>query len=215
MKFTLLIVMLLSLLALPGCSTGQAEVTFHSPQASKSVYERFPGAYITSNRDGEYDIILVNDTLRSAGQESSKKPLQPVTQPPLQQAIHIHVFWRPVEGAMIKESSITNAIVHWYVFSGEGSRGTDMLHYQGAAFVMLDAKRDTARIIIGDGQIAPRLIKGGIHDPIGPSKITGTALAIRNDARVRELLASFQEKASGSNPFWTEAENDVTPAVAK
>ena len=207
--------MLLSLLALPGCSTGQAEVTFHSPQASKSVYERFPGAYITSNRDGEYDIVLVNDSLRSAGQESSKKPLQPVTQPPLQQAIHIHVFWRPVEGAMIKESSITNAIVHWYVFSGEGSRGTDMLHYQGAAFVTLDANRDTARIIIGDGQIAPRLIKGSIHDPIGPSKITGTVLAIRNDSRVRELLASFQEKASGSNPFWTEAENDVMPAVAK
>jgi len=213
LKFFLLTLALIPLLATTGCSSGQAEVTFTSAQLKNSVYEQFPGAYITSNRDGEYDIVLVNDTLRAAGQESSKKPLQPVTQPPLQQAIHIHVFWRPVEGAMIKESSITNAIVHWYVFSGEGSRGTDMLHYQGAAFVTLNPKRDTARIIIGDGQIAPRLIKGDIHDPIGPSKITGSVLAVRNDARVRELLASFQEKASGTNAFWTEAENDVTPAV--
>lgn len=215
MKLLIFTLLFLPLVSLTGCSSGQAEVTFTSPQAKTSVYERFPGAYITSNRDGEYDIVLVNDTLRSAGQESSKKPLQPVTQPPLQQAIHIHVFWRPVEGAMIKESSITNAIVHWYVFSGEGSRGNDMLHYQGAAFVTLDAKRDTARVIIGDGQIAPRLVKGNIKDPIGPSKITGTVLAVRNDARVRELLANFQEKASGSNPFWTEAENDVMPAAVK
>src|SRR5438034_5005891 len=127
------------ILILAGCSHTPSQVTFTGQAATgtkhpSSVYERFPGAYITSNRDGEYDVVLVNDTLRAASSESRKRsPLRPVSQPPLQQAIHIHVFWRPVAGAMVKESSITNAIVHWYVFNGEASGGTDMVHYQGAA----------------------------------------------------------------------------------
>ena len=198
-----------------GCASRQADVKFTQNKGGNSLVQSFPGAYITSNRDGEYDIVLVNDTLRAAGEVSAKKPLQPVKQPPLQQAIHIHVFWRPVDGAMVKESSITNAIVHWYVFSGEGSNGTDMVHYEGAAFVTLDAKANSAKINIGDGQIAARSIKGDLKDPVGPSRITGTILAVRNDARVRDLLASIQSKANGTSTAWSEAEVDTGAAIGK
>src|SRR5207248_3182385 len=154
--------------------------------------------------------LPIYDTLRAASSESRKRsPLRPVTQPPLQQAIHIHVFWRPVSGAMVRESSITNAIVHWYVFNGESSGGTDMLHYQGAAFVQLSTKGDTAQIIIGDGQIAPHQTRGDLKDPIGPSRITGTVSAVRNDARVKDLLTRLQDKAAGHDRIWTEAEADT------
>lgn len=213
MKLSLL--SLAILIALSGCSSGRADVKFTQRGTGNSVYTSFPGAYITSNRDGEYDVVLVNDTLRAAAPEASKKPLQPVTQPPLQQAIHVHVFWRPVEGAMVRESSITNAIIHWYVFSGEGSRGMDMVHYEGAAFVTLDPRKDTCRINIGDGQIALRQVKGNLKDPIGPSQITGSIFAVRNDTRVRELLASFQAKASGTAPDWSAAEADTGAAIGK
>jgi hypothetical protein len=210
---------LLSLLILPlltGCATGPAEVRFTAAQTGKSVFEAFPGAYITSNRDGEYDVVLVNDTLRSASSEkASKKPLQPISQPPIQQAIHIHLFWRPVEGAMMKESSITNAIIHWYVFGGEGSRSTDMVHYQGAAFVRINPGSKTASVQIGDGQIAAREVRGDIVDPVGPSRISGSLVAVRNDARVRKLLAGFQSRLDNTAPQWHEAQTDTTSIFDK
>ena len=209
------LVLTLIAMVLTGCSSGKAQVTFTKPENLGSVYAQFPGAYITSNRDGEYDIVLVNDTLRSAGLESSKKPLQPIGQPPIEQAIHIHLFWRPVEGAMMKESSITNAIIHWYVFTTEGSRQTDMLHYQGAAFVTMSTRGEFSRVQIGDGQIEPKLMKGNLKDPVGPSRITGSIYAVRNDAKVRELLSSFQAKAGGNDPTWSGAETDAAPVVAK
>jgi hypothetical protein len=153
--------------------------------------------------------VLVNDTLRAARQEKRKMPLRPVRQPPLQQAMHIHVFWRPVTGAMVKESSVTNAIVHWYVFNGEASGGSDMVHYQGAAFVKLYPKGEGAEVTIGDGSLAPQQVRGAMTDPMGPSRITGTILAVRNDARVKELLAGLREKATGSERLWTEAEAEA------
>jgi hypothetical protein len=204
---------LFALVLISGCATQSAQVTFTRDQTNKSVYQSFPGAYISSNRDGEYDIILVNDTLRAARQQRAKKPLQPMAQPPLQHAIHIHVFWRPVGGAMAKESSITNAIVDWYVFSPEFAHRTDMLHYQGAAFVQLHPKGDTAQITIGDGQIAAHENRGDLKDPIGPSRITGYIVAVKNDARVRDLIGRLTEKASGDQHPSTEATTDETPAL--
>ena len=227
----------LCLCAAAGCSNKDARVTFthdphpatpnqgeavtsikSAPRSGGSVYAQFPGAYITSNRDGEYDIVLVNDTLRVSGGGGTtwtgkKVPLQPVAQPPLQQAIHLHVFWRPVAGAMVRESSVTNAIINWYVFNSEASAGSDMVHYQGAAFVTLKPSGDSATITIGDGQISPHAVRGAMKDPVGPSRITGTIYATRNDARVRELIAGLADKAAGRDKFWTEAaESDASPA---
>jgi hypothetical protein len=214
MKIALPALVLISLLA--GCSSGKAQVTFTKPEKLGSVYERFPGAYITSNRDGEYDVVLVNDALRAAGRHvSSKKPLQPIAEATLQQAIHIHVFWRPMAGAMVKESSVTNAIIHWYVFGNDGSRGVDMVHYEGAAFVMLDDGKNKTDVTIGDGQLAPRQIKGDLRDPVGPSRITGSITAVRDDSRVKSLLAAFQTKATSTEPAWTQAETDGEPAFGK
>jgi hypothetical protein len=202
-----------SAVALSGCSTGNAEITFRkdAPAAAgsaRNVFEDFPGAYITSNRDGEYDVLLVNDTLRAAPAGRRNRPLKPVAEPPLQQAVHIHIFWRPTNGAMVRESSVTNAIVHWYVFSTDSARGSDMIHYEGAAFVKLTAKGDRAEITIGDGEVSPKEVRGGLKDPVGPSRITGLITAVRNDARVRELLGSLQDKVAGNDHYWTEARGD-------
>jgi hypothetical protein len=207
---------LLLIVGLTGCNaSSDARVTFapNQPSTHKAVYESFPGAYISSSRDGEYDVVLVNDTLRSAEVPGKKRPLVPVAQPPIQQAMLVHVFWRPVSGAMMKESSITNAIVHWYVFSGEASGKTDMLHYQGAAFVKLNLKGDTTFITIGDGQIASTDKRGQMKDPIGPAKVTAEIMAVKNDARVKELTRRIQEKAAGTDRFWTEAQSDTGKAL--
>lgn len=197
--------------ALAGCSTGRAEITFRKqapaiPASARNVFENFPGAYITSNRDGEYDVLLVNDTLRATPpKQRRKKPLKPIAEPPLQQAVHIHIFWRPTNGAMVRESSITNAIVHWYVFSTDSAKSSDMIHYEGAAFVKLATKGDRAEIRIGDGEVSPKDVRGGLKDPVGAARITGLITAVRNDARVRELLGSLQDKLAGNDHYWTEA----------
>jgi hypothetical protein len=199
--------------ALSGCSTGNAQITFRKEAptvaaSARNVYEDFPGAYITSNRDGEYDVLLVNDTLRAAPEGHRKKPLNPIAEPPLQQAVHIHIFWRPTNGAMVHESSITNAIVHWYVFSTDSAKGSDMIHYEGAAFVKLATKGDRAEITIGDGEVSPKEVRGGLKDPVGPSHISGLITAVKNDARVRELLGNLQDKVAGNDHYWTEARGD-------
>lgn len=192
------------LLTPPGAQAPVAASSKAHP-APRPVYTEFPGAYISSSRDGEYDIVLVNDTLRAANDHGKNRPLKPVAQPPLQQAMVIHVFWRPVSGAMVRESSVTNAIVHWYVFSGESSGRTDMLHYQGAAFVKIKPSGDTATVTIGDGDLAPTQARGDLQDPIGPSRVTADIIAVRNDARVRELQSRIADKAQGKDRFWTEA----------
>lgn len=200
------------LIILAGCMHHRtSEITFRQPAPSKSprnLFENFPSAYITSNHAGEYDILLVNDTIRSAPAAKRKKPLKPVAEPPIQQAIHIHVFWRPTNGAMVRESSITNAIVHWYVFSPDGSKRHDMLHYEGAAFVKLDSSGSYTTVTIADGEIFPKELRGGLKDPVGKSRITGSVTAVRSNSRVKELLASLDDRIAGNEHFWTEARGE-------
>jgi hypothetical protein len=205
------LVTLIALSALAGCNSSDAQLEFHPTHTKGNVYETFPGAYISSTRDGEYDLVLIKDTLRSGPVGNSKGPLQPVTQPPLQQAVCIHIFWKPTSGAMIRESSITNAIVDWYVFGPEHRRNPDMLHYTGAAFVKLDAEGNLAYITIGDGDILPAQVRGNLKDPVGAARLTGEVTAVRNDGRVREVLESIKDRISGNDRVWTEAESDTTP----
>ena len=191
--------------AVCGCSSGgSARITFSGDGKRVPVYQQFPAAYISSSKDGEYDIVLVSDVIGNAGEvRTDRKPLRPVTQPPVQQAMHIHVFWRPVQGAMVRESSITNAIIHWYVFgSAEGST-VNSLHYQGAGFVALSPGSQSASITIGDAQIQPKDSRGNMKDPVGTSRVTGSIIAVRNDARVKELLKTLQDQAAGNDRFWT------------
>jgi hypothetical protein len=213
----LLPLFLFTLITLTGCSHyTDAQLLFHPTKPiaknTRNVSESFPGAYISSTKDGEYDLVLVKDTLRATRAKEKKGPLQPVTQPPLQQAVCFHIFWKPTHGAMIRESSVTNAIVDWYVFGPEYQAKPDMLHYTGAAFVKLDSKGNITWVTIGDGDIAPAQSRGNLKDPVGPARISGDIIAMHNDGRVRELLQSIKDRIAGNDHIWTEAQNDLAPA---
>ena len=207
-------ILLASLLA--GCSSPSSRINFTQSLNKKSFFEQFPGAYITSNQNGEYDIILVDDTVRSATKSTGKRPLQSVSQPPLQQALHIHVFWRPSHVGLAKDACVTNAILHWYVF-GTGETGSqDMVHYEGAAFVTLDVGKDKAHINIGNGNIAVRKIQGDFRDPVGPSQISGNITAIHNDSKVKDLLSDFQNRANGREAIpAANVQVDESPIIAR
>ena len=206
----------LMLFSAAGCSSPSAQINFTKANDKKSFFEQFPGAYITSNQNGEYDIILVDDTLRSSGKQESKKPLTPIKQAPLQQGLHIHVFWRPPHAELAKEACVTNAILHWYVFGSGAGSTQDMVHYEGAAFVTLDPGSDKSHIRIGNGSIAVRKIQGDFRDPVGPSQITGTITAIHNDSKVKDLLADFQNRANGKSAIpAAAAEVDESPVIGR
>ena len=211
-----IVFLLFILLGFTGCSATTSQINFTKNTDKKNFFEQFPGAYITSNQNGEYDIILVDDTLRSSRKQTGKRPLTSISQPPLQQGLHIHVFWKPNHSGLAREACITNAILHWYVF-GTGETGhQDMVHYEGAAFVTLNSGKDRSQIHIGNGSIAVRKIQGDFRDPVGPSQISGNINAIHNDSKVKDLLIDFQSRASGTAAIPTgNAVVDESPIIGK
>ena len=70
-------------------------------------------------------------------------------------------------------------------------------------------------VTIGDGNLAPRQVRGEMTDPVGASRIKGTIIAVRNDARVKELLAGLREKVNGNERLWTEADADNNPIFGR
>lgn len=196
----LLLVAFVGISALTGCSSGRGNVQFTSvsPAGPRDYLQNFPAAFISSNKSGEYDVVLLNDDRHGQRPKASKKPLQPMGATPLTQALKIHIFWRPVSGVMLHESSVTNAIIDWYVFGSRDGRHVDLLHYQGAGFVTLRPGGKSASITIKDGQVTPTQSIGDIKDPVGKSIINGTIFALRNDQRVKEILNTLTEETAAA-----------------
>jgi hypothetical protein len=183
-----------------GCSSGRGNVQFTSvaPTGPRNYLQDFPAAFISSNKAGEYDVVLLNDDLHGKRPRASKKPLQPIGATPLTQALKIHIFWRPVSGVMLHESSVTNAIIDWYVFGSRDGRHVDLLHYQGAGFVVINPRGNSASVTINDGQVIPTQSIGNIKDPVGKSTINGMIYAIRNDQRVKEILSTLADETAAA-----------------
>jgi len=184
----------------PGCSTGSGNVTFtsHTAAGPREYFQEFPAAYISSNKSGEYDVVLLNDDLHGHRPKPSKKPLEPVGAVPLTQALKIHIFWRPAAGVMLRESSVTNAIIDWYVFGSRDGRTVDLLHYEGAGFVVLNPVGAAARVVINDGQVAPTQSIGDLKDPVGRAVINGSIFAVRNDQRVKDILSTLTDETAAA-----------------
>src|SRR3954452_5548173 len=96
-------------LLLTGCSSSRGKVTARADEGHTLLAQSFNSAYITSNRVGEYDVILVQDPQATPPASAAKKtwksllpgastptarPLQPLASDHLKQVVHIHVFWQ-------------------------------------------------------------------------------------------------------------------------
>lgn len=189
----LAIVALLSLvLPLAGCSSRGGSVTFNSTDGSHTLVQSFNQAYITQNKSGEMDVILVDSaTDWDYGQPSKNKPLQPTTLSPIRQVMRIHLYWRPLAGTT-KNPAAINSTIDWYVLGPDGS--TDMLVYEGAGFITADTSGSKRDVEIRDGRIRLKSRRGNLHDPVGTALITGQVTARTNDIRVKDTVAEIEQQ---------------------
>jgi hypothetical protein len=112
--------------------------------------------------------------------------------------VHIRVHWRPLRGSKPDHPSATNAVVDWYVTApaGDASQANDRLHYQGAAFVEIDAKNGVAKVRVSKGQVSLVEAVGSLHDPVGRSVLAGTFTARRSETMVAANTAPLRLDAA-------------------
>lgn len=177
-----------------GCgSGGPGKLTLDAQESHQLYAQDFAEAYITSSRDGEYDIVLLQESIdRSKPFSTGGKPLQPVGHTDLRQLVHIHIFWQATGGSVAKDGVVTNATISWYLIGREGGDRPEVLRYEGAGYVMLDEGKKTTRVQIRDGQMRRTQMQGGMRDPLGPSRLTGGVVAKRDGQVVREILADLK-----------------------
>jgi hypothetical protein len=186
-----LLILALTLVA-AGCSRHVGGTVTLDPFDNPTNFtQQFDQAFISSGRQGEYDIILVDSGGIERVKTPKKGPLQPRALAPMRQVVHIHCNWRPQLG-MQHHPAALNSSITWMVLGEAGAN--DLVVYEGTGLVKLggdEAKRD---IRIRNAQVWPKVVRGGITDPIGQARIDGEVVARTNDPRVRETLAEMQKQ---------------------
>jgi hypothetical protein len=202
-------------LLLTGCAGGGSSVTIKPVNADRAFARSFEQSYVSRKTDGSYDVVLVHDDavkLASvAAGGKAGRPLQPAAAMPLRQVVHIRVMWRPMIGTETDSPSATNASIDWYVLGGGTERWTDLLHYGGAGFVTVDHHGDTRRVTIRNATLKPRASQGGLADPLGTAKLTGSLVARRDPRRVRELLLETRDAITAVEAIAAAAASHAAP----
>jgi len=184
--------------SLIGCAAPPATMTVSSQQKHVSYAQTFQQAYAGRTDDGTYEFLLVADDAQRATAAQKKKPgqpLEPIARPPLRQVVYLKVLWRPMTGT--DSSAANNATIDWYVLSDAASGQTDLLEYQGTAFVYVTPKDNTAKVDVRAGTITPFAARGSLHDPVGVAHLSGSFTAVANDDRLEELLAATRARTTG------------------
>jgi hypothetical protein len=182
-----------ALLLAAGCSSAtKGRLTLQGDESQSLYSQSFNQAYISSSRDGEYDLVILQDPTTTAKKGNANKPLQPLNGGELRQIVHVHVFWQAAGGSVAKDGVVTNATIDWYVLGSPTTDRREAIRYQGAGYVLLDEGKKATKVVIRDGTIKMSEISGAMRDPIGPAKLYGTIKATRNSEYVRGLLADLK-----------------------
>lgn len=183
--------LLLLLPLLSACSDQGGTITLVPLDGSPSLKMDFGQAYVSRPAAGEYDIVLLDSPAENAYRRpKKKKPLEPIPIEPLQQVLHIHLYWQPMVGTE-KNPAAINASMNWYVLGPDGS--SDLIVYDGAGLVALDGEH----LSIRDGELAPGRRHGRLSDPVGPARIFGDASVRLNAARVQDTLDQMRQRVGG------------------
>jgi hypothetical protein len=192
-----------------GCSSSRGRVTVRGEESRAVLAQSFNEAYIGAGRAGEYDIVLVQDP-KPKPQQSGKKfwpvqwpgrstasprPLQPIGQDQVKQVVHIHVFWQAQGGSVARDGVVTNAAIDWYVFANADTDHAELIHYDGAGYVVLNEGRGGTTIEIRDGSMK-KAESTGLADPLGPALLVGKVKAQRNTQLVRDTLADLKSRTT-------------------
>jgi hypothetical protein len=185
---------LVAFLCLIGCAQRGGRINLESKDQQRFLTQVFNQAYITDSGSGEYDVVLVDSPGERPPKRRKNRPLQPTPLAPLQQVMHIHVYWHAMSGIQPNPAAV-NASIDWYVL-GAGASG-DIVKYEGAGYVIVSGEGDLREVNIRAGTLRPSLVRGNIQDPIGAATFYGHAGARMNDARVKDTLAQMRDQVQG------------------
>jgi hypothetical protein len=184
-----------SMLLLVGCATGPAVLTLHSNSRDVPFAQMFNEAYASLSEEGMYEFVLVSDGAQPNSASDPRKPIAPAAQAPLRQVVCIKVLWRPVQFGRSSDPITANATIDWYVMTSTVEGGSDLLHYEGAGYALVNPGDDVTTLDLRTADIKPRTVRG-MTDPIGPAVVTGKFTAINNPLRVSELQSSTRQRAA-------------------
>jgi hypothetical protein len=194
---------------LTGCSSSRGRVTVRGEESRTVFAQNFNEAYISPGQAGEYDVVLVQDPRTKPQQPGRKfgsfqwpgrpaatpRPLQPIGQDQVKQVVHIHVFWQAQGGSVARDGVVTNAAIDWYVLANADTDHAELIHYDGAGYVVLNEGRGGTTIEIRDGSMK-KAESTGLADPIGPALLQGKVKAQRNTQLVRDTLADLKSRTT-------------------
>ena len=205
---TRIISIAVALALLAGCSSSRGRVTVRGEENHTVLAQNFNEAYISSGHAGEYDVVLVQDPKPKSPKEPrslwsvawpgtsarNPRPLQPIGQDHVKQVVHIHVFWQAQGGSVARDGVVTNAAIDWYVIADQESDHPDVLHYEGAGYVLLDPGARGTDVEIRDGSMKKTDTPSALTDPLGPANLKGKVRAQRNPQLVRDTLADLKSQ---------------------
>lgn len=165
-----------SFFVVAGCNTAPASLMLRPANQKIAYAKTFERAYAGHTADGSCAYVLVSDA-------APKNEC-------MRQLVYVKLHWRPMSGT--RDSVAANACIDWYVMGDAGS--DDLLLYQGAASVTIDPGDKATRVTIRSGDLKPSVTRGNLSDPLGSARVSGTFVAINNDARVHELLDSTRAR---------------------
>jgi hypothetical protein len=175
-----------------GCTSSKRSTLSLTDEAGTHFVQGFQQAYAGRDSHGNYDVILIQEPLADARPTEPGAPLQASAEQPLRHIVHIRVFWRPLHGARNDNPAATNASINWYVL-GETTRiRKDLVHYEGAGFVDISTKANTAKVIIRSATLKPTEQRGNLVDPLGQSELKGKFTAPMDPQRTRDLLTDVR-----------------------
>ncbi len=116
-------------------------------------------------------------------------------------AMTVRMFWLPRVGATPIDRTATNASVNYIVFGPSlSSRGpaadrTEVGVYSGAGFLYLNSDPSARQLRAGIWEANIQLSDGSLEfiDQIGPSLLTGSVRATRDDQRVDQLIRKLSQ----------------------
>ena len=179
-----------------GCAAKPAELRLSCLESGATYLQNFPDAYVSKSDSGRIEIVLVDEQnvrlTDGAPGQAVQASAEPDATTAIRQVMHLKVLWKPQRGAKSSHPSHTNAGLHWYVLGGGGAT-PDVLEYSGAGFVTLAEGPTGTQVTIKNATLKPvGAPRGGLTDPVGPARLTGTFLARRSPQRVSALLAEVK-----------------------
>ena len=191
-----------------GCASGPSEpqLTLHSTVGNRTLSPQFSSAYVTRDRNGDTDVVLL-DRAAEGLMDGSRDTA------PVRQVMHIRVLWNARSDMAGEHASASNASVHWYVMRNNTASACDVLEYAGTAFIVASPADGATELQIRNATIRPVACRGGLCDPIGSTTFQGAVRAIDDGRRVRQALDSVRSAVASAIGLPIETADHAKPEL--